>query len=65
MTKNMLDTFTCVKCDSTYEKNLPDSVVDAEAELLFGIKNATVKAETGKKAAFMCDDCFKAVYVLG
>ena len=55
---------TCDRCGEDLEMNRPDEDVDREAELLFGMKDATNRALKGE-LDLICGDCFKKYYVAG
>jgi hypothetical protein len=53
-------TFTCANCGGTFDKAWSDEESDAEAERLFGVKDAHSKLGDGDMA-IVCDDCWKAM----
>lgn len=49
-------TYTCAKCNGTFEKGAPDEVANAESKLLFDVDNAS--SRIGDDMAIICDNCF-------
>jgi hypothetical protein len=53
-------TFTCENCGEVFENESTDEEADAEAERLFGVKNAHSKVGDGDDdMAIVCEDCWK------
>lgn len=49
------DTFTCDCCKKTFPKERSDAEAEAEAERIFGVKDASSDPDM----AVVCDDCWK------
>ena len=56
------ETFTCENCGGVFNLETTDDEADAEAERLFGVKNAHSKVGSGDDdMAIICDDCWKSL----
>ena len=51
----------CENCGEELETKATEEEANAEAEALFGIKNAS----TNKECAVICDDCFQLLFPQG
>lgn len=49
-----MNTYICSSCKGEFEKTSSDEDVNAEAEAIFGIADASSNADM----AIICDDCF-------
>ena len=49
------DTYICECCGGVFEKERTDEEANAEAEDVFGVKNASEQEDM----AIICDDCYK------
>ncbi len=53
----MNDKYICELCKKEFEKAITDEEANKEAEELFGVKEASNRADM----AIVCDDCFKKI----
>lgn len=51
-----MKTYQCAHCGGTFESGWTDDEANAEAERLYGVKDASQRDDMAQ----ICDDCFKA-----